>query len=275
MTNRSSGGKIDYDFELRAYNERLRAAAAISPGQHVLDLGCGAGESSRDAARAAAPGHVLGIDISAPLLERARERVAAEGVDNLTFVHGDAQVHPFTPGHYDIAISRFGVMFFSDPVAAFGNVARTLRSQGRLVALAWQPHSDNEWAVEIDSALHGPARPPTPANTDEAFSLGDRAATARILDRAGFRGIEFTDVNEPVFYGRDGDAAFEFVRRFKSTQVALASFSAADAERALERLRDTLEQHRTPHDGIVFDSRAWLITAAPRNRRAPGTAAAT
>ena len=253
---------IDYDFELRAYNERLRAAAGISPGEHVLDIGCGAGQSSRDAARAAAPGHVLGIDVSAPLLDRAREHVAAEGFDNLAFVHGDAQVHPFAPDHYDVAISRFGVMFFSDPAAAFGNVARALRSRGRLVMLAWQRHSRNEWAAEIDSALRGPARPPTPAATDDAFSLGDRVATARMLDRAGFRNLHFTDVQEPVFYGRDGAAALEFVRRFKSTQDALAGLPPAEAARALERLRDTLERHRTARDGIVFDSRAWLITAS-------------
>jgi SAM-dependent methyltransferase len=221
----------------------------------VLDVGCGAGQTSCEAARAAAPGQVLGIDLSAPLLERARERTAAEGLENLTFVLGDAQVHPFAPGHYDVAISRFGMMFFSDPVAAFGNVARALRSQGRLVALAWQSRSRNEWAAEIDAALRGP-----PVE-DDAFSLGDRAATTGLLGRAGFRDIDLADVAEPVFYGRDGTTALEFVRGFKTTQDALASWSPADAARALERLRDTLERHRRPGDGIVFDSRAWLITA--------------
>jgi SAM-dependent methyltransferase len=248
---------IDYDAELSAYNERLRAGAAIRPGEQVLDLGCGAGQSSRDAARAGAPGDVLGIDVSAPLLARAREQAAAEGLDNLAFVQGDVQVHPFAPGHYDVAISRFGVMFFSDPVAAFGNIARALRPGARLVVLVWQSRRHNEWAMAIDAAVHAPA----PAETDDAFSLGDRAATAAVLERAGFGSIHFADVREPVFYGPDSAAALEFVRRFQTVREALAPLSPADAARALERLRETLERHRTDRDGIVFDSRAWLITA--------------
>jgi ubiquinone/menaquinone biosynthesis C-methylase UbiE len=88
---------IEYDFELRAYRERLRAATGVGPGDHVLDIGCGAGQSTRDAARAAAPGHVLGVDVSAPMLERARRLTIAEHLDNVTYEHGDAQVHPFAP----------------------------------------------------------------------------------------------------------------------------------------------------------------------------------
>jgi hypothetical protein len=123
-------GVIDYDLELRAHNERLRAAAAVARGDRVLDLGCGTGQSTRDAARAAAPGHVLGIDISASSIERARERTAAARLENATYEHGDAQTHLFAPGSFGLAISRFGAMFFSDPIAAFANVARALRCNG-------------------------------------------------------------------------------------------------------------------------------------------------
>lgn len=255
---------IDYDGELRAHNERLRAAAGVSPGDDVLDVGCGAGESTRDAARAAAPGRVLGVDVSEPMLERARQITAAERLDNVAYEHGDAKMHPFAPAHYDLAISRFGAMFFSDPVAAFDNIARALRPGARLVLLVWQGRERNEWATAIDSALHGPARPPTPARTSDPFSLADRAATARVLERAGFGGNRFGDIREPVFYGRDSAAALEFVRGFQCTSHALVRLEAAEAVRALQRLRDTLEEHRTAHDGIVFDSRAWMITAHRR-----------
>ena len=250
---------IDYDAELRAHNERLRAAAGVASGDHVLDVGCGAGQSTRDAARAAPAGRVLGVDVSAPMLERARQLTIAEQLDNVTYEHGDAQVHPFAPDHHDLAISRFGTMFFSDPVAAFGNIARALRVGGRLVLLVWQSHQRNEWAMAIGSALNGPGQPIAPAKTSDAFSLGDRAATARVLECAGFRGIRFSDVREPVFYGPDVAAAMDFVLGF--TSETLASMPAADAARARERLRDTLHDHRTAHDGVVFDSRAWLITA--------------
>jgi ubiquinone/menaquinone biosynthesis C-methylase UbiE len=90
----------------------------------VLDIGCGAGQSTRDAARAAALGSVLGVDISEELLERARRRTAEEGLSNATYERGDAQIHPFPPSSFEVIISRFGTMFFADPVAAFCNIAR-------------------------------------------------------------------------------------------------------------------------------------------------------
>ena len=252
---------IDYDSELRAYNERLRAATGIAPGDHVLDIGCGAGQSTRDAARAAAPGRVVGVDVSEPMLERARQVTLAERLDNVTYERGDAQRHPFAAGRYDVAISRFGAMFFSEPVAAFGNIARALHPGGLLVLLVWQDRRRNEWVTAIDAAIGRTARPPVSGPSADAFSLGDRAATTRTLEQAGFDGIDFTDVREPVFYGHDTAAALAFVRGFLDTREALAGLAPTEAERALERLRDTLDDHRTPHDGVAFDSRAWLIAA--------------
>jgi SAM-dependent methyltransferase len=264
---------IDYDVELRAYNERLRVAGGVAAGDRVLDIGCGAGQSTRDAARAAAPGHVLGIDISASLLERARRITADERLDNVSYVQGDAQVHPFAAGYYDVAISRFGVMFFADPVAALRNVARTLRPGGRVVLLVWQRRDCNEWASAIDHAICGPVEPPAPATMSDPFSLGDPAVTRRVLERAGFCDIRFDDVREPVFYGRDSAAALEWVRGFESTRDALANLPPADTAPALERLCETLDDHRDANVGVVFDSRAWMITAhteARRNRPSHG-----
>ena len=168
---------VTYDDELRAHNERLRAAAAIRPGEEVLDIGCGAGQTTREAAGAAAPGRVLGIDVSQPALERARELTAAEGLDNVTYEQGDAEVHRFEPGRFDVAISRFGVMFFSDPVAAFANIARALRRGGRVVLLVWQRRERNEWDAAIDAALGAPP----PSARGEPFSLGEPAVTQSVL----------------------------------------------------------------------------------------------
>jgi len=249
----------DFDFELRAYQERLRAATGIGPGDHVLDIGCGAGQSTRDAARAAAPGRVTGIDVSEPALERTRRVAIAEHLDNVTFEHGNVQAHPFAPGHYDVAISRFGVMFFSDPPAAFGNIARALRVDARVVFLVWQSHERNEWATAIAAALSGQ---PRPAKAADAFSLGDRAETTRVLEGAGFGDVRFSEVREPVYYGRDIDAAMEWVRGF--TRDTLARLSPEDAARAVERLRATIAAHDAGDEGVVFDSRAWLVTARRR-----------
>jgi SAM-dependent methyltransferase len=253
-----------FDAEVHAHNEHLRAAAGIRPGERVLDIGCGTGQSTREAAAAASPGHVLGVDISAPMLERARQLTAAARLDNVSYEQGDAQVHPFASGHFDVAVSRFGAMFFSDPVAAFRNIAGALRRGARLVLLVWQRRELNEWAIAIDSALRGeapPLAPPAPL-APGPFSLGDPAATQLILERAGFGGIRFIEVREPVFYGRDVTAALQLVRGFQAVRDALAGLERGDAARAEERLRDLLAAHQRGERGVLFDSRAWIITAA-------------
>src|SRR3954452_3431811 len=205
----SSSISLDfYDAELRAHHERFRAAWAIDAGDDVVDVGCGTGLTTREAARVAAAGQVLGVDVSERMLERAREVTAAERLGNVRYELGDAQVHRFAPAGFDVAISRFGTMFFSDPAAAFANIAAALRPGAGLVLLVWQRFEDNEWARAIDAALGDAAQPP-PRGADP-FSLGDADATARILDGAGFEGIRFEDVHEPVLYGHDRDAALAF-----------------------------------------------------------------
>jgi len=254
-----------YDSELRAHHEHLRAAHRIGPGEAVVDIGCGAGLTTREAARAAAPGRVVGVDVSERMLERARQLTAAERLDNIRYELGDAQVHRFDPAGFDVAISRFGTMFFSDPAAAFANIAAALRPDARLVLLVWQRHEDNEWARAIDAALGDAARPPQPGA--DPFSLGDAQATAALLEGAGFDRVRFEDVREPVFYGHDVDAALAIVRGFQDTSAALASLSDGEAARAVERLREMLAAHHSEEHGVALDSRSWLITAR-RGRQA-------
>jgi ubiquinone/menaquinone biosynthesis C-methylase UbiE len=251
---------VTFDSELRAHNAHLRAATGIRAGDSVLDIGCGAGQTTREAARAAAPGPVLGVDVSAAALERARELAAAESLRNVSFELGDAQTHAFEAGRLDVAISRFGTMFFSDPLAAFANVARALRPGGRLVALVWQRRVHNEWALAIDEALGGATAPEGAG----AFSLGDPDATTRILESAGFADVALEDVDEPVFYGPDVTDALEWVRGFQDVRESLSRLDADARDRALERLRDVLAAHRRGNSGVAFDSRAWLVSARRR-----------
>ena len=256
----SSPTSLDfYDGELRLHHEHLRAAYGIGPGDEVVDIGCGTGLTTREAARAAAPGRVLGVDVSERMLERARQVTAAERLDNARYELGDAQVHRFDAATFDVAISRFGTMFFTDPAAAFANIAAALRPNARLVLLVWQRRQDNEWARAIDAALGDAAQPPPPHG--DPFSLGDADATARILEDAGFDGVRFEDVHEPVLYGPDPDAALAFVRGFQATSAALASLSDGEAARTVERLREMLAAHHTHERGVVLESRSWLITA--------------
>jgi SAM-dependent methyltransferase len=216
-----------FDQEMRLHNERLRAAAAIQPGERVLDVGCGAGQTSIEAARAG--GRVLGVDVSQRMLERARQRAGG----SVEFVLADAQTHPFERASFDVVVSRCGLMFFADPDAAFRNIAGALRPGGRLAGLIWQGYEDNEWATALGV-------------TREPFSLGDPEATRALLERAGFRDVSFEDVDEPVFYGDDVDAAYDW-----------ASWFAPLAE---DELRELLAAHRT-RDGVLFGSRAWIVSA--------------
>jgi SAM-dependent methyltransferase len=252
-----------YDAELRAHHEHLRAAYGIGRGDEVLDIGCGTGLTTREAGRAAAPGRVVGVDVSVRMLRRARELTAAERLENVSYELGDAQVFRFDREPFDVAISRFGTMFFSDPVAAFANIASALRRQGRLVLLVWQPRERNEWALAIGAAIGAAAERPPPASADP-FSLGDAQATAEMLELAGFEAVRFEEVHEPVLYGHDIDAALEFVCGFQDTSSALAGMNRDDAARAVDRLRETLEGHYGDAVGVAFDSRSWLITGRRR-----------
>jgi SAM-dependent methyltransferase len=252
-----------YDAELRAHHEHLRAAYGISRGDEVLDIGCGTGLTTREAARAAAPGGVVGVDVSERMLQRARELTEAERLENVRYELGDAQVHRFDPARFDVVISRFGTMFFSDPPAAFSNLASALRPRGRLALLVWQGRALNRWALEIDAAVGDATGQPPPLGADP-FSLGDAEVTAGILERAGFEELRFQDVEEPVLYGHDVEAALGFVGGFQNVSAALATMSAADAARAVDRLRWVLADHHTDDRGIALDSRSWLITGRRR-----------
>jgi SAM-dependent methyltransferase len=255
---------VDYDAELRLHNEVLRRACGIRRHDHVLDIGCGTGQTTREAARMAIAGSALGVDLSAQMIDRAREIAQAERLRNVTFERADAQVHPFPRKHFDLTISRFGTMFFNHPVAAFANIGRALRPAGRLVMLVWQSHERNEWDVAIHRSLEGPAGHAAVAPDGPGpFSLADPTTVERIMDAAGFADVTFTDVQKPVYYGTDVAAALGWVRGFTSTNDVLERLDPLAAHRALERLREMLAAHGSG-DGIWFDSRAWIVTARRR-----------
>ncbi|MFG1893198.1 class I SAM-dependent methyltransferase [Micromonospora zamorensis] len=248
---------FDYDAELRLHNELFRVAARVGSHDRVLDIGCGTGQSTRDAARAAVNGSATGIDISGPMLERARQLSDDEGLPNITFQQADAQVHRFPPTHFDLCISRFGTMFFADPVAGFTNIGSALRPGARLVLLVWQERDRNEWATAIRRTFTD--EPATPRGPDP-FSLADQTVTADLLVAAGFADVNFTDVHVPVYYGPDSATAFDAVFRLWEFKDLLANLDATAAEQARTRLRTTLDAHHTD-GGVYFDSRAWIVTA--------------
>jgi len=254
---------VTYDAELRRHNEVLRRACGLRFRDHVLDIGCGTGQTTRQAAHTARAGSALGVDVSASAIERARELARAQQLRNVAFEVADAQLRRFPQERFDVAISRFGTMFFGDPAAAFANIRRALRPAGRLVMMVWQAQERNEWEVVIGKSLGGPQAPAAvAAGGPDPFSLADPPAVTQILAAAGFAGVTFTDVSEPVYYGPDVAAALDWVRGFTSTSQALQRLAPAAAERAVQRLREALAAHLS-HDGVWFNSRAWIITARP------------
>lgn len=246
-----------YDAELKRHNGHLRVAASVGVRDHVLDIGCGAGQSTRDAARVAVEGDAIGVDTSSEMLEVARRRSDEVGLRNVAFDQGDAQHHAFPAASFDLCISRFGVMFFADPAAAFANVARAMRPGARLAWMVWQSQERNEWSGAIRRTL----APGTAVSADACtpFSLGDPGIATEFLSTAGFVSIDFTDVREPVFYGPDVDSAFDALLNLYLVKDALARTDAAP-DKVLQQLRDLLEVHMTT-EGVLFDSRAWIITA--------------
>ena len=254
-------GPVTYDAELQMHDEVLRRACAVQPHEHVVDIGCGLGQTTCEAARLAGKGSALGVDISASAIERARELARAQAVRNVTFECADVQVHRFPQECFDLAMSRFGTMFFDDPVAAFANVGRALRPAGRLVMMVWQADERNEWDVAIRQSLAGTEGAAAAGSAgSDTFSLADPAAVTRILEAAGFAGVTFTDVHEPVYYGPDMAVALEWVRGFRCTSDMLGRLDPAAAAHALERLREMLAAHLSGN-GVWFDSRAWIVTA--------------
>jgi SAM-dependent methyltransferase len=254
-----------FDAETHPHNERFRAAADVAPRDRVLDIGCGTGQTTRDAARAAVAGSALGIDLSAQMLDHARRLSREEGLANVSFLQADAQVHRFPAASFEVGISRFGTMFFADPVAAFGNIGHALSHGGRLVLMVWQARDRNEWATAIREALAGDNPVPLPpTDGPHPFSLADPAVAEGMLTAAGFAEISFIDVREPVYYGPDPAVAFDVVRGLRSTRDLLAGLDAGEAERALDRLRATLAAHQAADGGVFFDARSWIIAARRR-----------
>jgi SAM-dependent methyltransferase len=200
-----AGNADRYDAVNSGINEPLLAAAGIAAGDRVLDIGCGNGQLTREAARRATS--ATGVDLSGPMLARARSLAEAEGLHNVSFRQGDAQVFEFAPGSFDVAVSRFGIMFFADPMAAFTNIARALGPGGRL-AIAVPAMSDSDVsAVFAAAATYLPG-----FEVGHGFNaFADPAATAHLLGAAGFADVANELVVTDSVWGADVDDATEFV----------------------------------------------------------------
>jgi len=248
-----------FDRALAGYHDRLLHAAAIGRADRVLDIGCGTGQVTRDAARAAAEGRAFGVDLSGEMISVARRLAGERNIANATFEQADAQIYPFPTDSFDVAISRTGTMFFADPAAAVANIARAVRPGGRLALLVWQGPEANEWIRELTGAMAAGRALPGPAvGAPGPFAQADPEAAAAILAAAGFTQIEFAGLAEPMWFGADAGDAHRFVLGQLGWML-----SGLDGDRRQEALRDlhaTLAAHATG-DGVRYQSATWLIRA--------------
>lgn len=250
------------DRSMAELTDGLMRAAAARPGERVLDIGCGTGTTSlllRDAV--GADGAVDAIDVSAPMLEVAQRR-AAQARAAIRFLQADATDHPFTPG-YDLLFSRFGVMFFADPVAAFANLRRAGRRGARLVFLCWREQADNPW-VTVPLAAARPYLPPEPAAEPHApgpFAFADPQRIRRILGDAGFARIDAARLDARFWMGESADAAAGQAMTIGPLARAAAELGQSPREQIRAAVRGALEAYCTP-GGVFAGAACWLVRAA-------------
>lgn len=239
--------------------------AGLRAGARVIDIGCGTGASLLAAARAVGPaGHVTGLDVSAPMLDLARQRVAGAGRRQVDCLLEDAQVHPFPPGAADHVISRFGVMFFADPVAAFANIATGLRPAGRLHFVCWAGLPRNPWfrdPIEAAKAVVG-APPPGDPRAPGPMAFSEMGYVTDILRAAGLREIAIETVEIDLtppgaladvvsFAASDGPAG-RLVREQGGTEADIAAIEA--------RLTEKMAVYDTPH-GLRVPALLHVVSA--------------
>jgi len=255
-----------YDRMNEPFAALLLAAAGLRPGRHVLDVGCGCGATTVAAARVIAPGQAVGLDLSGPMLARARAAAEAAGLPNAVFQQGDAQVHPLEAARFDAVISRFGTMFFGDPVAAFANIRSATRPGGRLAFVCWQPLAAQQWLLVPGAALAEHVPPPAGFGSGDGpgmFAFSDPDRPREILVAAGWRDIEITAEHASILVGGGGSVedAVEFMRTGSMGRMMLAGADAGTFDRAIASVRAALAPYADA-EGVRLGAGVWLVQAA-------------
>ena len=243
--------------------EAALAAAAPKQGERVLDVGCGTGTTVLRLAEGVGPsGRVLGVDISEQQLALARQRVAAAGANQAQLVLDDAATHHFAPETFDLGFSRFGVMFFADPVAAFRNIRGAMKRSGRLLLAVFRSGAENPWATASVAAISHLVPPSAPLGPEEPgqFSWSDPARVKRILDGAGFRNVVLTPLDLSFVMGRNAAEAAEFATFIGQGARLLHGQPDETRQAARVAFEGFFKAHEGPN-GVTLPGALWLVSA--------------
>lgn len=254
------------DVMLEKFGKAAIAAANARPGEHILDIGCGSGTSTFPLAEQVGPGgHVLGVDISEQLVEIAR--AAAPVGAPVEFRCADAATAPLPTGSFDLLFSRFGVMFFDDPVAAFTHMRRALKPGGRLAFVCWRGAQENDWVRLPMTAIRDIVEPvPADPHAPGPFAFGDRQRLADILAAAGFAAIDIAPFDTSISYGRGAtreeaiDDALDMAFQVGPLARALADQPDDIRENAAIAVRAAFAK-RPGETSVLIDGAAWIVTA--------------
>jgi SAM-dependent methyltransferase len=252
------------DALLAPISDLLINRAKARPGDRIVDVGCGCGATSIAFAQKVSPsGHVLGIDISAPMLARARQ-IAPAGLP-VEFVLADATVYPFDPGSIDLLVSRFGMMFFADPALSFANMRRGLRPSARLAFACWREPRENPWLMTPLQAVykHAPKLPQPGPEDPGPFAFASEARVTRILREAGFSGIAMQphSLSLDVAGGRGLDAAVETALEIGPAARALDGQPQDVIAAATVSIREALQPF-TRGQAVPLPASVWIVTAS-------------
>jgi SAM-dependent methyltransferase len=242
------------------------AAAAPAADERVIDVGCGCGATVLELARRVGPsGHVLGLDVSEPMAARARERIAGLHLPNAEVVVTDASTCALPQPGADLLFSRFGVMFFADPTAAFANLRRGIRAGGRLLFASWRPLADNTWFTAPLDAARGllPPQPPAEPNAPGPFAFADAERVRGILTEAGWHDAAAVRHDVPMRLAGPGqlEEATEFATRVGPLSRMLAEVEPNLRARVRQAVTNALQLRDSAEEGICLTGSIWLYSA--------------